>query len=313
MFFGRKVRSGKRSYNFTEEVRQVLSRARSEAAQLRHEYVGTEHLLLALIADPDGASVAVLSDLGVDADALRQAIEEIVKRGKSPVSAEQPLPYTSRSKKVLELAMIAARNLGDDYVGAQHLLLGLINEGRGIAAQVLADRGVTAERAGAAVLELHGDTESPPESGFRFEIDDQSRTRSVYEQIIEQAKEAVATGRLASGERRPTVRQLADQLDIAPGTVARAYSELERLGVVITEGKRGTRVAGPARPVISDAERPLTLVGLMRPVVVAAYHLGATAPELRQSLDAAMKDIFAESERGQPPDLGSAPNRGPEP
>jgi DNA-binding transcriptional regulator YhcF (GntR family) len=299
-----------RGYNFTEEVRQVLSRARSEAAQLQHEYVGSEHLLLALIADTAGTGVVVLSDLGVQTDELRRAIEEIVTPGKAVVSRDQTLPYTSRSKKVLELAMSAAENLADEYVGAEHLLIGLINEGRGIAAQVLADRGVTAERAATAVLAMRGDNARPPESAFRFDIDDQSRTRSVYEQIVEQAKEAVATGRLMPGERLPTVRQLADQLDIAPGTVARAYSELERLGVVITEGKRGTRVAGPARPVISDAERPVTLVGLMRPVVVAAYHLGATAPELRQSLDAAMKDIFAETERGQTPEMGSDPNTG---
>jgi len=299
-----------RGYNFTEEVRQVLSRARSEAAQLRHDYVGTEHLLLGLIADSAGVGVAVLSDLGLQTDELRRAIEGIVPKGKSAaVSGGDPsLPYTSRTKKVLELSMTAARNLGDDYVGAEHLLLGLINEGRGIAAQLLVDNGVTAERAGTAVLEMRGHPERPPESGFRFEIDDQSRTRSVYEQIIEQAKEAVATGKLTPGERLPTVRQLADQLDIAPGTVARAYSELERLGVVITEGKRGTRVAGPARPEISDAERPLTLVGLMRPVVVAAYHLGATAPELRQSLDAAMKDIFAQSERDQTLEMRSDPD-----
>jgi len=309
MFFGRKVRSGMRGYNFTEEVRQVLSRARTEAAQLGHEYVGSEHLLLGLIADSEGAGVAVLSNLGLQTHDLRRAIEDIVTKGKAAaVSGDPSLPYTSRSKKVLELSMTAARNLGDDYVGAEHLLLGLINEGRGIAAQVLVSNGVTAERAGTAVLEMRGDPERPPESGFRFEIDDQSRTRSVYEQIIEQAKEAVATGKLTPGKRLPTVRQLADQLDIAPGTVARAYSELERLGVVITEGKRGTRVAGPARPVISDAERPLTLVGLMRPVVVAAYHLGATAPELRQSLDAAMKDIFAQSERDQTPEMRSDPD-----
>jgi DNA-binding transcriptional regulator YhcF (GntR family) len=310
MFFGRKVRSGMRGYNFTEEVRQVLSMARSEAARLRHEYVGTEHLLLGLIAQPEGAGPGVLSDLGVQTDELRGMIEEIVKRGKTAIAVDQHLPYTSRSKKVLELSMSAARNLGDDYVGAEHLLLGLIHEGRGIAAQVLADRGVTAERAGTALLEMRGVVDSQPKSEFRFEIDDQSKTRSVYEQIVEQAKEAVATGKLTPGDRLPTVRQLADHLDIAPGTVARAYSELERLGVVITEGKRGTRVAGPARPVISDSERPLTLVGLMRPVVVAAFHLGATAPELRQSLDAAMKDIFTELERGQPPEMGSDPNTG---
>ena len=310
MFFGRKVRSGMRGYNFTDEVRQVLERSRSEAARLRHEYVGTEHLLLALTAQPEGAGHVVLSDLGVQSDELRGMIEETVKRGNTAISPDQSLPYTSRSKKVLELSMIAARNLGDDYVGVEHLLLGLINEGRGIAAQILADRGVTAERAGTAVLEMRRGVDSQPKSEFRFEIDDQSKTRSVYEQIVEQAKEAVATGKLTPGDRLPTVRQLADHLDIAPGTVARAYSELERLGVVITEGKRGTRVAGPARPVIPDSERPLTLVGLMRPVVVAAFHLGATAPELRQSLDAAMKDIFTELERGQTPEMGSDPNTG---
>src|SRR5262245_2731827 len=204
MFFGRKILSGMRGYNFTEEVRQVLARARSEASRLRHEYVGTEHLLLALIADPAGAGTSVLRELGVQAEGARRAIEEIVKKGKTAVSADQPLPYTSRSKKVLELAMSAARNLGDDYVGAEHLLLGLINEGHGIAAQVLVDMGATAERATTAILEVRGNSESLPESGSRFEIDDESRTRSVYEQIVEQAKEAVATGRLSPGERLPT-------------------------------------------------------------------------------------------------------------
>ena len=298
MFFGRKVKSKLRGYNFTEEVREGLSRARREANRLHHEYVGTEHLLLALVADADGAGSVVLSDLGVRIDDVRRVIDETVTKGNASVAGDQALPYTSRSKKVLELAMSAARNLDDDYVGAEHLLLGLINEGHGIAAQVLVDMGATAERAGTAVLEMRGAIEDARDPGFQFAIDDRAE-HSIYEQIVAQAKEAVAMGKLLAGERLPTVRQLADELDIAPGTVARAYGELERLGVVITEGKRGTRVAGPARPVISDSERPLTLVGLMRPVVVAAFHLGATAPELRQSLDAAMKDIFTEKQPGQ--------------
>lgn len=286
-------------YNFTDELRQVLVRSRTEAIRLRHEYVGTEHMLLALIAEPDGVGVAVLNELDVRAESVQRLVEETVKKGNASLAADQSLPYTSRSKKVLELATTAARNLGDDYVGAEHLLLGLINEGRGIAAQVLSEMGATADRAGTAVLAMRGDIERSPASDFRFEIDDQSE-HSIYEQIVAQAKEAVATGKLSPGERLPTVRQLADELDIAPGTVARAYSELERLGVVITEGKRGTRVAGPARPVISDSERPMTLVGLLRPVVVAGFHLGATAPELRRALDSAMKDIFNEGTSAAP-------------
>jgi GntR family transcriptional regulator len=88
------------------------------------------------------------------------------------------------------------------------------------------------------------------------------------------------------------VRRLAEELDIAPGTVARAYSELERLGVVVTEGARGTRVAKQPKTPLPEAERPETLEGLLRPVAVAAFHLGATGEELRDALDRAMHGIF---------------------
>ncbi len=292
MLFGRKVSKAMNGYNFTEELRLILSAALDEANRFRHEYVGTEHLLLALIADEDGVVAALLSELRVQPNDLRSRIEDIVKKGTARVPGSQVLPYTSRAKKVLELAMTAARDLGDGYVGAEHVLLGLINEERGIAAQMLADLGVTAERAVAAVRRIRGEIEAV-RSTFRFEIDDDSE-RSIYEQIVSQAKEAVATGKLQPSERLPTVRQLADELDVAPGTVARAYSELERLGVVVTEGKRGTRVAERGRPGIPPGKRPETLVGLLRPVAVAAFHLGATATELRDALDGAMRGIFDE-------------------
>jgi ATP-dependent Clp protease ATP-binding subunit ClpC len=277
-------------YNFTDEVRDILSGARNEALQMRHEYCGTEHILLSLLRHETGAAAAVLQELRIGMTDTRKLVLQIVKEG-SGVVATNDLPYTSRSKKVLELSMTAARNLDDNYVGSEHVLLGLINEGKGIAAQVLFDVGATAVRVGEAVLRIRGEVESAPEASFDFQIDDASE-QSIYEQIVAQAQEAVATGKLQPGERLPTVRQLADELDIAPGTVARAYSELERLGVVITEGKRGTRVADRERPAIPQSERPAVLVGLFRPVVVAAYHLGATAPELRDALDVAMKDIF---------------------
>jgi len=128
---------------------------------------------------------------------------------------------------------------------------------------------------------------------FRIRVDDQSE-RSIYEQIVAQVQEAVATGRLRPGERVQTVRQLADDLDIAPGTVARAYGELERLGVVVTDGARGTRIAPQRSSGLLDNDRPEALTSLLRPVVVAAFHLGSTAAELRAALDRAMKGIFAE-------------------
>lgn len=128
-------------------------------------------------------------------------------------------------------------------------------------------------------------------SRFQLRIDDDSEF-SIFEQIVMQVHEAVATSALAPGERLPTVPKLADELEIATGTFARAYSELEKRGVVITEGTRGTRVAESPRPLLSEAERPETLAGLLRPVAVTAFHLGASAQELRTALERAMAGIF---------------------
>ncbi|HEU0014716.1 MAG TPA: GntR family transcriptional regulator [Longimicrobium sp.] len=107
-----------------------------------------------------------------------------------------------------------------------------------------------------------------------------------------QITEHAATGELRPGERLPTVRQLADRLDVAPGTVARAYGELERRGVVVTEGARGTRIAERAGAAAGEGERSRTLAELLRPAAVSAFHLGASADELRAALETAMLGIF---------------------
>ena len=112
-------------YNFTDRVRKVLQMAREEAARLHHEYVGTEHILLGLIREGEGVAAAVLTNLNVDLEEIQQKIEETVKKGKAPAAAGPDLPYTSRAKKVLELAMSEARELNHSYVGTEHLLLGL--------------------------------------------------------------------------------------------------------------------------------------------------------------------------------------------
>src|SRR5436189_248331 len=126
-------------YNFTDRVRKVLQMAREEAARLHHEYVGTEHILLGLIREGEGVAAAVLTNLNVDLEEIQQKIEETVKKGKAAAAAGPDLPYTSRAKKVLELAMSEARELNHSYVGTEHLLLGLLREEKGIAAQVLTD------------------------------------------------------------------------------------------------------------------------------------------------------------------------------
>jgi ATP-dependent Clp protease ATP-binding subunit ClpC len=166
-------------YNFTDRVRKVLQMAREEAARLHHEYVGTEHILLGLIREGEGVAAAVLSNLSVDLEVIQQKIEETVKKGKAPAAAGPPdLPYTSRAKKVLELAMNEARELNHSYVGTEHLLLGLLREEKGIAAQVLTDEGVNLEQARAETLRLLGgdvpqtpkaSSAAPPAQGQRTE------------------------------------------------------------------------------------------------------------------------------------------------
>jgi len=147
-------------YNFTERVRKVLAMAREEAARLHHEYVGTEHILLGLIREGEGVAAAVLQNLSVDLDDIQQKIEETVKKGKAAQTTGPDLPYTSRAKKVLELAMSEARELNHSYVGTEHLLLGLLREEKGIAAQVLTDVGVNLDAARTETLRLLG-TEMP--------------------------------------------------------------------------------------------------------------------------------------------------------
>lgn len=145
---------------FSDRLRAVLSEAREEAARRKHEHVGTEHLLLALLADSgrDGAagrSLAgvVLDVLGVDRSKMSEVLDQTILRGQRP-SFEDQLAYTSRAKGVLELAMAEARVAKASTVDTQHLLLGLVREDRGIAAQVLLDFGVTAEKARAELARL---------------------------------------------------------------------------------------------------------------------------------------------------------------
>ena len=147
-------------YNFTERVRTVLAFSRDEASALHHEYVGTEHILLGILREGESVACAVLSGLHIDPDGVRHNLLQQVKRGKPGHDTGPDLPYTSRAKKVLELAMSEARDLGHSYVGCEHLLLGLLREERGIAAQVLADRGLTLARARAETLEILGSPDS---------------------------------------------------------------------------------------------------------------------------------------------------------
>jgi ATP-dependent Clp protease ATP-binding subunit ClpC len=150
------------NYNFTDRVRKVLAMAREEAIRLQHDYVGTEHILLGLIREGEGVAAAVLTNLSVDLDQIHESVEASVRKGKATIALGE-LPYTSRAKKVLEFAMAEARDFNHSYVGTEHLLLGLLREEKGIAAQVLNSLGVTLDEARGETLKVLGSEVSPSE------------------------------------------------------------------------------------------------------------------------------------------------------
>src|SRR3989338_7950703 len=121
---------------FTERARKVLVLAKEEARRFNHDYIGTEHILLGLIREGEGVACAVLQNLGVDLERLRIEIEKLVSAG-STAQVLGDIPFTPRAKKALELAADEARALGHNYIGTEHILLGLLREEEGIASQVL--------------------------------------------------------------------------------------------------------------------------------------------------------------------------------
>ncbi|MFZ5634564.1 MAG: ATP-dependent Clp protease ATP-binding subunit [Bacillota bacterium] len=141
---------------FTERAQKVLFLAQEEAMRLGHPYVGTEHILLGLIREGQGVAAKILAGLGVEAENVRNLVEQMVGRGQE-VSGNE-LTLTPRGKKILELAVEEARRMGHNYVGTEHLLLGLIKEGEGVAAQVLKGMGADLDRVRQAVIKLLGGT-----------------------------------------------------------------------------------------------------------------------------------------------------------
>ena len=143
---------------FTERARKVLTLAQEEAQRFQHNYIGTEHLLLGLVREGEGVAVKVLTNLGVQLSDVRRAIEDILGRGDRIVKGE--IGLTPRAKKVIELAVDEAKLLKHQYIGTEHILLGLVREGGGIAAGVLESMGVKLEQVRAETLKVLGTKES---------------------------------------------------------------------------------------------------------------------------------------------------------
>jgi ATP-dependent Clp protease ATP-binding subunit ClpA len=147
---------------FTERSRKALSLAQNEAQRLNHNYIGTEHILLGLVAEGEGVAAKALQHLGVELPAVRRQVEFIVGRGDRPLYGE--IGMTPRGKKVLQLAVDEARRMNHHYIGTEHLLLGMIREGEGIAAGVLESLGISLEQARNEVLRIIGQPGAPADA-----------------------------------------------------------------------------------------------------------------------------------------------------
>jgi ATP-dependent Clp protease ATP-binding subunit ClpC len=140
---------------FTDRARRVVVLAQEEARLLDHHYIGTEHLLLGLIQEQDGVAAQALVAMGVKLETVRYQVEEMIGRGQDVPGGH--IPFTPRAKKVLELSLREALQLGHNYIGTEHILLGLVREGDGVAAQVLNNLEVNLDRVRQTVIQLLSD------------------------------------------------------------------------------------------------------------------------------------------------------------
>ena len=204
---------------FTERARRVLTLAQEEAHRFNHNYIGTEHILLGLVREGDGVAAKVLSNLGVELNKVRSAVEFIIGRGDRTVLGE--IGLTPRAKKVIELAVDEARRLGHSYIGTEHLLLGLVREGEGIAAGVLESLGVNIERVRAETTRILSQS-SPQAAG-------------------------TAAGGTRQASRTPTVDQLGIELTAAASSgqldpVIGRSTELERVVQILSRRTKNNPV-----------------------------------------------------------------------
>ena len=154
---------GSRFEKFSERARRVLSLAQEEAQRFNHNYIGTEHILLGLVRETEGVAARVLANLGIDLNKVRSAVEFIIGRGEKPVQGE--IGLTPRAKKVVELAVDEARRMNHTYIGTEHLLIGLLREGEGVAAGVLESLGITLDKVRTETHRILSQS-SPTSSGY---------------------------------------------------------------------------------------------------------------------------------------------------
>jgi ATP-dependent Clp protease ATP-binding subunit ClpC len=154
---------------FTDRARRVVVLAQEEARLLNHNYIGTEHVLLGLVREGKGVAAQALTSMGIGLDAVRGQVELIIGEGQAAPTGH--IPFTPRAKKVLELSLREALQLSHNYIGTEHILLGLVREGEGVAAQVLQKLGADLDRVRQAVIRLLGEKGQGPSAGPHEEVE----------------------------------------------------------------------------------------------------------------------------------------------
>jgi ATP-dependent Clp protease ATP-binding subunit ClpA len=216
---------------FTDQARRVVVLAQEEARLLNHNYIGTEHLLLGLLHEGEGVAAKALESLGISLEAARTEVEGIIGQGQSAPTGH--IPFTPRAKKVFELSLREALQLGHNYMGTEHILLGLIREGEGVAAQVLVKLGADLSRARVQVIQLLSGSAGGPEAA--------AETRPVHMSVPEDLREAEE--QLAEVRRQKVAAIEAQDFDRAAALRDQELQLLERLAEREGKWRAGVDVA----------------------------------------------------------------------
>jgi ATP-dependent Clp protease ATP-binding subunit ClpA len=224
---------------FTDRARRVIVLAQEEARLLNHNYIGTEHLMLGLAHEGQGVAAKTLESLGIRLEALRAQVEEIIGQGAQAPSGH--IPFTPRAKKVLELSLRESQQLGHNYIGTEHILLGLIREGEGVAAQVLVKLGADLARARGQVIQLLSGSAGGPEAAARTRLVRMSvpdELREAEEQLDQVRRQKEAAIDAEDFDRAAALRDQERQLLERLAERERAWTAGVDLEAVIGENQR---------------------------------------------------------------------------
>jgi len=310
---------------FTDRARGVVVCAQEEARRLNHGYIGTEHLLLGLVREADGIAAQALGRLGLSLDVVRTRLEEIV--GKGPSAPSGHMPFTPRAKKVLELSLREALQFGHDYIGTEHILLGIVREGEGVAAQILAQLGVDRSRVREGVIQLLSGNAPPAPSGPRTQRADTPAGAQAKEEARRLAGDGpVGTQHVLSAIMRDHSSLGATALAALGVTPDALEAELARLSPQGTSdefpeeaGARRTRIEvrdDGVAVVLEDAalrDRLARALDDDAKVLRAGHPATATFPALWQDVTRHLADIAGrldaqDADRWRPPEWASGPD-----